>query len=147
MFKRILIATDGSARSRKAARAAIAFAKRAGARLTAYHGMETNLPYIAGEGALIDARLIQTIEKSARRRGEKCVAEVAKMARASGIACQTYLTRPLTPYQGIIDAAKRKKCDTIFIASHGRGGVASLLLGSVTQSVLARSKIPVMVIR
>jgi nucleotide-binding universal stress UspA family protein len=147
MFKRILVPTDGSALSRKAARAAVAFAKAVGARVTAYHGMETNLPYLAGDGAIIDATLIETIEKAARQRGEKYVADVAKMARTSGVRCESYVTRPATPYQGIIDAAKRKKCDAIFIASHGRGGVASLILGSVTQSVLAHSRIPVVVYR
>jgi nucleotide-binding universal stress UspA family protein len=50
-------------------------------------------------------------------------------------------------YQGIIDAAKKQKCDVIFMASHGRGGAASLLLGSVTLKVLAHSKIPVLVFR
>jgi nucleotide-binding universal stress UspA family protein len=147
MFKRILIPTDGSALARKAARAGIAFAKTVGARVTAYHGLETLLPYLAGDGAVIDARLIEIIDRAARRRGEKYVAEVAKAARASRVACETYVTKPVTAYQGIIDAAKRKKCDAIFIASHGRGGVASLILGSVTQSVLAHSKIPVVVYR
>jgi nucleotide-binding universal stress UspA family protein len=147
MFKRILVPTDGSARSRKAARAAIAFAKRMGARLTVYHGLETNLPYLAGEGALVDASLIETIEQAARRRGERYVAEVAKAAKAARVRCDTLITRPVTAHQGIIAAAKKKKCDAIFIASHGRGGVASLILGSVTQSVLAHSKIPVVVYR
>ena len=147
MFKRILIPTDGSTLSRKAARAGVAFAKAVRASITAYHALETNLPYLAGEGVLIDATLIADIDKAARRRGEKCVADVAKMARASGVRCRTYVTKPVTPYQGIIDAARKNKCDAIFIASHGRGGVASLLLGSVTQSVLAHSKIPVVVYR
>ncbi len=57
------------------------------------------------------------------------------------------MTKPATPYEGIIAAAKKKKCDCIFIASHGRGELASLLLGSVTQKVLAHSKIPVLVYR
>jgi nucleotide-binding universal stress UspA family protein len=147
MFKRILIPTDGSTLSRKAARAGIAFAKAVGARVTAYHGIETTLPYLAGDGAVIDARLIEIIERAARQRGQKHVAEVARAAKASRVRCETYVTKPVTPYQGIIDAARKKKCDAIFIASHGRGGVASLILGSVTQSVLAHSKIPVVVYR
>jgi nucleotide-binding universal stress UspA family protein len=147
MFKHVLVPTDGSARSRKAARAAIAFAKAVGARVTAYHALETALPYAAGEIALIDATLIETLEKNARKLGAKYVAEIAKAARASGVACATYVTKPVVSYQGIIDAARRRKCDAIFIASHGRGGFASLILGSVTQSVLAHSKIPVLVYR
>jgi nucleotide-binding universal stress UspA family protein len=57
------------------------------------------------------------------------------------------MSRPVTAYEGIVNAAKRKKCDAIFIASHGRGGVGSLILGSVTQRVLAHSKVPVVVYR
>ncbi|HLB15901.1 MAG TPA: universal stress protein [Burkholderiales bacterium] len=147
MFKRILIPTDGSTLSRRGAKAGIRFAKAVGAKITAYHGLETNLPYLAGEGALIDAALIETLEKAARQRGARYVAEVAKAARAAGITCQTYVTKPVTPYQGIIDAARRKRCDAIFMASHGRGGVASLILGSVAQSVLSHSRIPVVVYR
>jgi nucleotide-binding universal stress UspA family protein len=57
------------------------------------------------------------------------------------------MTKPAAPHQGIIAAAKSRKCDVIFMASHGRGEFAALLLGSVTQKVLAQSKIPVLVYR
>jgi nucleotide-binding universal stress UspA family protein len=147
MFKHILVPTDGSARSRKAAKAAIAFAKAIGARVTAYHGIELNPSYLGGEFAMVDGTLLEMIEKTARKQGEKYLTEIAKAARAAGVACEPYLTRPVTAHEGIIDAAKRKKCDAIFIASHGRGSVASLLLGSVTQRVLAHSKLPVLVYR
>jgi nucleotide-binding universal stress UspA family protein len=147
MFKHVLISTDGSTLSRKAAKAGIAFAKAIGARVTVYHALETTLSYLAGDGAIIDASLIESLEKHARAQGDKYVAEIAKTARASRVACTTYITQPVTSYQGIIAAAKTKKCDAIFMGSHGRSGVASLLLGSVTQQVLAHSKIPVIVYR
>jgi len=147
MFKHVLISTDGSTLSRKAAKAGIAFAKAIGARVTVYHALETTLSYLAGDGAIIDASLIESLEKHARAQGDKCVAEIAKTARVSRVACTTYITQPVTSYQGIIAAAKTKKCDAIFMGSHGRSGVASLLLGSVTQQVLAHSKIPVIVYR
>jgi nucleotide-binding universal stress UspA family protein len=146
MFKHVLVPTDGSARSRKAARAGIAFAKAVGARVTAYHGIEPAVPYV-GDGMVIDGKLMATLEKYAREHGEKYVAEIANAARAAGVACETYVTKPFRPHEGIIAAAKRKKCDVIFIGSHGRGGVAALILGSVTQNVLAHSKIPVLVYR
>jgi nucleotide-binding universal stress UspA family protein len=57
------------------------------------------------------------------------------------------MTKPETPAEGIIAAARKRKCDVIFMASHGRGEFASLVLGSVTQKVLARSKVPVLVYR
>jgi nucleotide-binding universal stress UspA family protein len=57
------------------------------------------------------------------------------------------MTTPGSPWKGIVDTARRKKCGLIFMASHGRGKIATLLLGSVTQKVLAHSKIPVLVYR
>ena len=52
-----------------------------------------------------------------------------------------------TPWEGIIRTAKAKKCDLIVMASHGRRGLAGLLLGSETTKVLTHSKIPVLVCR
>ena len=51
------------------------------------------------------------------------------------------------PYEIIISTAEQKQCDLIFMASHGRRGITSLLLGSETQKVLTHSKIPVLVYR
>jgi nucleotide-binding universal stress UspA family protein len=147
MFKHILIPTDGSRLSRKAATAGIAFAKSARAKVTVYHALETQLPYLVGDGVVIDAGVIDALEKNARKQGEAYVAAAAQAAKTARVTCATLLNKPATPAQGIVDAARRKKCDAIFIGSHGRGGVASLILGSVTQQVLAHSKIPVIVYR
>jgi nucleotide-binding universal stress UspA family protein len=57
------------------------------------------------------------------------------------------VTKAITPYEGIIDAANKRKCDVIFMASHGRRGLSKLVMGSVTQKVLSHSKIPVVVYR
>ena len=47
----------------------------------------------------------------------------------------------------VIRAARAKRCDLIVMASHGRRGVAALVLGSETQKVLTHSKLPVLVVR
>jgi len=51
------------------------------------------------------------------------------------------------PWSGILHAAHKRKCDLIVMASHGRHGVAKVLLGSETQRVLTHSRIPVLVVR
>jgi len=147
MFKRILIPTDGSALSRKAIKAGVKLAKDLGAKVTAYYGLEMFQPYVYGDGTVIDAGTLNAFEQRARQQGQKYLDEVAKAAKAAGVGCETLMTKPATPYQGIIDAARKKKCDVIFMASHGRGEFASLVLGSVTQKVLAKSKVPVLVYR
>ena len=49
------------------------------------------------------------------------------------------------PFEAIVAAAKERNCDLIVMASHGRGGIASVVLGSVTIKVLTHTKIPVLV--
>jgi nucleotide-binding universal stress UspA family protein len=51
------------------------------------------------------------------------------------------------PYTGIIETANAQACDLIFMASHGRKGIAGLILGSQTLKVLTHSKISVLVCR
>ena len=147
MFKHVLLPTDGSPVARKAIKAGVALAKELGAKVTAYYALETVPPYIYSEGVVISTAMLRDFDKEARDRGMKYLAEVGKAAKAAGVACQTLITKPATAYQGIVAAAKKQKCDVIFMASHGRGELATLLLGSVTQKVLAHSKIPVLVYR
>ena len=147
MFKHILIPTDGSKVARKAVKAGIALAREIGAKVTAYHALELVAPYAFAEGYVADASAITLLEEAARKQGEKHLAEAKKLAAAAGVRCDTVLDKPEVTHQGIVNASRRRKCDAIFIASHGRGGVKALLLGSVTQRVLAHSKIPVVVYR
>jgi nucleotide-binding universal stress UspA family protein len=147
MFKKILIPTDGSALSRKAIKAGVRLAKQTRAKIVAYYALEMFQPYVYGDGTVIDTATLNAFEKRAREQGEKYLAQVEKESKAAGVACETLMTKPATPYQGIVDAAKRKNCDVIFMASHGRGELAALILGSVTQKVLAHSKVPVLVYR
>jgi nucleotide-binding universal stress UspA family protein len=146
MFKHVLIPTDGSALSRKAAKAGIAFAKALRARVTAYHSLEMLALYVYGEGAAIVPSMVH-IEKEAQEMARKYVEDVGKLARTAGVPFDSLITKAATPYHGIVQAARKKKCDVIFMASHGRGGLASLILGSTTQKVLAHSKLPVVVFR
>jgi nucleotide-binding universal stress UspA family protein len=147
MFKHVLIPIDGSTLAKKAVKAGIAFAKSTNAKLTIYHALEVVQPYLIGEGIAIDTTTFRAFAERAREQAEKIVADAAKAASAAGVRCETHISKPATAYQGIVAAAKKNKCDVIFIASHGRGEFTSLLLGSVTQKVLAHSKVPVLVYR
>ena len=147
MFKHVLIPTDGSPVARKAVRAGVALARELGAKVTAYYALELIQPYAFGDGYILDTSTLLGMDRQAKAVGQKYLAVVEKAAAAAGVPCQTLMTKPETPAEGIIAAARKRKCDVIFMASHGRGEFASLVLGSVTQKVLARSKIPVLVYR
>ena len=147
MFKHILIPTDGSAVGNKAVKAGMHLAKMLGARVTGYYALESIEPQIYGEGYILDARVFSDLDKRAREVGDGHVAAMAKVAAAEGVTFKGVVAKAGTPYEGIIAQAKKNKCDAIFMASHGRRGLAGLLLGSVTQQVLTHSKVPVLVYR
>ena len=146
MFKHILICTDGSTLGNKAAKAGIELARELGAKVTAYYAIE-QLRLIYDEGYMMDQKMIDELEESARAAGQKRVDAIGKMAKAASVPVTMVVTNALTPHEGIIDAAKKRKCDVIFMASHGRRGLSKLMVGSVTQQVLAHSRIPVVVFR
>jgi len=81
------------------------------------------------------------------RLAAKGVKAGVKLARSLGAQCTTRIVKHAQPWQGILKVARAAQCDAIVMPTHGRGGIGGLILGSETQHVLARSKIPVVVIR
>jgi len=147
MFKHILIATDGSPLALKAAKAGVRLAARLGARVTAYHAVEEWRPPLYSEGHGLDVDTFQALDLAARQEAERQVAAVAALAKAARVPFTTLVTNAATPYEGIIDAARKRKCDLIFMASHGRRGFSRVMMGSVSHKVLALATLPVVVYR
>ena len=147
MFKHILVPTDGSALSDSTVARAVSFAKESGARITFFYAQPDFPMPIYGEGALIDPTTPEQFAKSASAEAEAILSKARGAAEADGVACDSDTAVNEVPYEAIIDAADRHGCDLIFMASHGRRGIAGLLLGSETQKVLTHSKTPVLVYR
>ena len=147
MFKHILVPTDGSALSDSTVARAVSFAKETGARITFFYSQPDFPMPIYGEGALIDPTTPEQFAKSAASEAEAILSKARGAAEADGVACDSDTAVNEVPYEAIIDAADRHGCDLIFMASHGRRGIAGLLLGSETQKVLTHSKTPVLVYR
>ena len=147
MFKHILVPTDGSALSDSTVARAVSFAKETGARITFFYSQPDFPMPIYGERALIDPTTPEQFAKSAASEAEAILSKARGAAEAAGVACDSDTAVNEVPYEAIIDAADRHGCDLIFMASHGRRGIAGLLLGSETQKVLTHSKTPVLVYR
>jgi nucleotide-binding universal stress UspA family protein len=144
MFKHLLIPTDGSELSHKAMQGALELATALKARVTAYVCLE-QYPYTPFSEIVVEAP--QAFQERVEDQARIYLKEVADAAQAVGVACHTDMTTFAAPYLGIIDAAERHGCDAIFMASHGRRGLSSLLLGSETHKVLTHTAIPVVVFR
>ncbi len=149
MFKHILVSTDGSKLSAKAITAAVKLAKTTGAKLTGVYVVAPFTPPVYGEGAAYvtgefnPKRYKEAMQKASRH----ALSAIEIEAQTSGVTCNTLSATGDLPWEAIIHAAKTKKCDLIVMASHGRRGLAGLLLGSETTKVLTHSKIPVLVCR
>ena len=148
MFKHILVSTDGSKLSGKAIRTAVRLAEATGAKVT---GAYVIAPYVApayGEGVIyMPAVSPKRYKQITQREARKALAAVEIEARTAGTEYGGAMLTADNPWEGIIRTAKAKKCDLIVMASHGRRGLAGLLLGSETTKVLTHSKIPVLVCR
>jgi len=147
MFKHILVPTDGSPLSEGTVARAVSFAKDAGARITFFYAQPDFPMPIYGEGALIDPTTPEQFARSAEEEARKILGKAKALADSEGVAADTDTIVNEVPYEAVIDAARRHGCDLIFMASHGRRGIAGLLLGSETQKVLTHSNIPVLVYR
>ena len=145
MFKSILVPTDGSDLSEKAAHGAVGLAKLTGGRIIAVSVAEPYPFTPMMEGAyMVDLTLYgEQTHKFAQMHVDK----IAEIAAKAGIACETHVAQSFHPHEEIIKAASEHHCDVILMASHGRKGLNKLFLGSETQKVLAESTLPVMVFR
>jgi nucleotide-binding universal stress UspA family protein len=146
VFKHILIPTDGSALSRKAIRTGVKLARFHGAAVTGVHAIPDYQLMIAYEGAF-DSVTEKRIEKEARARADDYLKFIRKTCRDAGVPCKTVCVTSDHPCEAILKHADAQHCDLIVMHSHGRKGLAAVLLGSETRKVLTYARIPVMVVR
>ena len=147
MYKHIMIPTDGSELSDKAIGAGVEFAREVAARVTGFTAVpEYRVP---SEVELMSRHgvSLEQYEREARKQAEAALQKIADRARAAGIDYNADYAQSDRPYEAIIRAAQKHRCDLIFMASHGRRGISALVHGSQTQGVLTHSTIPTLVYR
>ena len=145
MYKHVLIPTDGSELSSKAEAAGLTLARALGARATA---LTVTQPFqFIGTDPMMLVVSEPEYEKAQAARAEKTLERVKATAAAIGVPVETVRAVTGQPFDAIIATAKERGCDLIFMASHGRRGVAGLIIGSETVKVLTHTKIPVLVYR
>ncbi|MBM5812296.1 MAG: universal stress protein [Gammaproteobacteria bacterium] len=148
MYQHILIPTDGSRNSLKGIRTGIALAQTLGARVTGVFVTEPYRPPVYGEAAVYMPELTpQRYLQAAVAEAKQALAGIERQAGTAGVGCATVVVNGDQAWRGIVRTARSKKCDLIVMASHGRSGIAGLLLGSHTAKVLTHTKIPVLVCR
>lgn len=147
MYKRILVATDGSSLSNKAVKGALDLASSVGAEVVALN-VVPRYPISYFEGAIgISPKDVASTEKAWHEKGEGIVDAVVDDARGRDVKAKPVVMRSDLVGETVIAAARKHKCDLVVMASHGRKGIKRVLLGSETQHVLTHSHVPVLVLR
>jgi nucleotide-binding universal stress UspA family protein len=127
MYRHILIPTDGSELAQRGVAHGLALAKSVGAKVSVIYVVE---PLLAVTGDF--ASVLDRAENAAKQ---------------TGVSCETIQLENVQPHQAIVAAAEDKGCDLIVMSWHGRSGLSTLLIGSVTNKVLTYAKTPVLVCR
>jgi nucleotide-binding universal stress UspA family protein len=144
MYRHILIPTDGSALSGMALEHGMALAASTKAKVTV---LTVSPPFNAVAGVPgLTANAAEYKERAARQ-AASYLAVAHGSAAAANVPCDGLHVEHDHPYRAIIDTAASRGCDVIVMASHSRGGMAAIVLGSETVKVLTHSAIPVIVFR
>ena len=134
MYQHILIPTDGSELAHKGVVHGLSLAKVVGAKVTV----------LTVEAFNVEVESKSRLEE-AQEHAASILNGIASEAKAVGVICETLQVIQSDPKMAIVATAKERGCDLIVMASHGRSGMAAVLLGSVTANVLTRTSIPVLV--
>ena len=148
MYKKILIATDGSGLASRAVAHGLKLAKE----LKVPVVVVTVTPMwsaleIAHEARLAKANPIESYQESAAAWAQRILDEVGEQAKAASVSFELVHVPERAPAEGIIATAEKQGCDLIVMASHGRRGLGRLVLGSQANEVLAYSKVPALIVR
>lgn len=147
MYKKILIATDGSEVANKAVDHGLALAQSLGASVVfvtvtkIWSALDMASEF---EGGHLDA--IETYEKAAAKAATAILQNCMDLATSKGVSAIVKHVSDQKPAEGILKTADREDCDLIVMSTHGRRGLEKVLIGSQTSKVLASSSKPVLVL-
>ncbi|MCF0254067.1 MAG: universal stress protein [Duodenibacillus sp.] len=144
MFQRILVPVDGSALSLQAVAGAADLAAKAGCEIVLLTVVE---PFTCGADQAAGPQSEADYDKGMREVADERLSLAIGICGKSGLRPRAKAVKSYSPAEAIVDEAEAENCDCIFMASHGRHGLAAMLLGSETQKVLTHTKLPVMVYR
>ena len=143
-FRRILHPTDFSAASRPAFEQALALARRGRASLTILHVIAPFAPTL-GEG-YVSPRTWESIERQVRAQAQSQLAKLVARARKAGVRATSLLLEGPAADR-IARAARARRADLVAMGTHGRSGLARLVLGSVAERVVGSAPCPVLTVR
>ncbi len=146
MYTHILIPTDGSELAQKGVSHGLSLAKALGSKVSVITVTEP-YPRVYGDGWAPGPDDYKHFEEQTGKAAAELLAGVKSEAERMGVSASTEHVPDSTAAPAIVEAAERLGCNLIVMSSHGRRGIARVLLGSQTSEVLAHSPVPVVVVK
>lgn len=143
MYRHLLVPLDGSELATTLVSGALELACVCGARIT-FFTMRDDYG-ASDEGALVRTMAPETFNEVAAGHGNAIIAKALAAAASYGVQCDGLVRTGSRPHELIVQVARERSCDLIYMGSHGRRGLRALLPGSQTQKVIAHSSVPVLV--
>ena len=149
MYTRIVVGIDGSDLATKALRHALALAKENNARLFVVTSTEPSVLIAPGAEmmAFNTGEIMDELEKVKAKSAQTVLSEAEALVDSAGVKLEKIHVASSIAADAILNTAERQGADLIVMGSHGRRGLGRLLLGSQAAEVLARTTIPVLVIK
>ena len=156
LFKKILVALDGSESSQKAAQAALELAEKLKADLLVLHAISPPTTYYhstiaSPTGMSLPAPSQHEIDAYyayAKKVATSIVGEVESKGKKLGILAKTEIPEAVSSVvETILNHAAKENVDLIVVGTRGLGGFKKLLLGSVSNGVVSHAHCPVLVVR
>lgn len=148
MYKRILIATDGSELAGRAVDHGIQLANTVGAEVVIVTVTEIWSAFeVASEAERRNFDAVKFYESAAQQSADAILNKAKDQATSMGVTAAVRHVSDREPAEGILETAQLEDCDLIVMASHGRRGLRKVLMGSQTSEVIALGQLPVLVVR
>jgi nucleotide-binding universal stress UspA family protein len=142
-YHRILWPTDFSPLAKAALPHAVGLAVAAGAELVLLHVLPSLAAYAVPDLA---GALSVSLQRESRTAAQRELRRLEKQVKGPNFRMHTVLSEGV-PFDQILRAAKRLRCDLIVLATHGRTGLAHAIMGSVAENVIRRAPCPVLTVR
>ena len=147
MFDKVLLSTDGSKLAEEAAQVAIDLATKCSAELRIVTVIEHPPYYGTPEAsALYDAELYRSLSAELEKLGRVALERLSERVHSAGLSVSTSLRRG-APAAEVVAEAKEWGADVIVVSTHGRSGLARLVLGSVANQIVNQACCPVLLYR
>ena len=145
IFKKVMVATDGSEQAKKAVDKAIEIANLGNKKLYAVHVISL-ADYYASVPTSVDAEWIQIMDEHLRTEGKEAIAYVENAGKDANVEVEPVVLEG-NPAHEIIDFAEKNDIDLIVMSTHGKTGLDRFLIGSVAENVIRHSKKTVLVVK